>query len=173
MLEMSTPVPSSSANYSNQQYQLEDLSRNHISGTAAAIVKVYPQLHRFPEMLDSLRQGGEHDERELVGAPLLTCATKECCLASSGVSCCRPGEQGCGAVQPDVGELCLLSNCNVPGCVNNSSNPNHRAFKGLGHNVPSDESSPLTPRKHPYSIVPLKSLHEIEAGNILAKKEGK
>lgn len=175
-LELSSVAPSSSASayhHQNQVFQLQDLTGTTAS-TTAAIVKVYPQLHHYPEMLDSLKTvGGDPDESDFSGAPLLNCATK--------ASCCQPGEIG-GA--DGVGELCLLTNCTVAGCVNNTSEivigpGGHHGYRMVCKNgenhPPSDESSPLTPRKHPYSIVPMKALHvhEIEVTNKLAKREGK
>lgn len=148
------------------------ITRNQ-SSASTAIVKVYPQFHHFPEMLDSLKPETDFS------APLLG-SGKGYCLQS----CCRPTGGG-----PMDEEACMSSNygnCKTPNDISstghhlsqspqrgNSTSQSHRRHYKSEDNPASDESSPLSPRKHPYAIVSRKALDDIETGTILSRKEGK
>lgn len=176
---MSTPAGSSTItqtpihHHCNQVYPGQTQGLTVAALTTAAIVKVYPQLHHYPEMLDSLKPGGENNGSDFVGAPLLSCTGKSC---KNG----RHGDSNGGR-----GRENLFPNCNAPGCesvkvVNEVGNRGGCELNGFAqsyrngeHGINSDESSPLTPRTHPYSLVPMKSFNETESDGQAASKEGK
>ncbi|CAL8079637.1 unnamed protein product [Orchesella dallaii] len=153
---MSTSLSGSSSSPQQQPFQeYSHTSAVSEGGSSTAVVKVYPQQHQYPEMLDTLKPGEEKD----FSVPLIS--SNKCSPI------CTSNGHG--------GELCLV-NCaggNQRQCV--AIHPNHVVSRSVmikdGDSPPSDESSPLTPRKHPYTIVPIKNLDTMQNGK-LAKKEG-